>query len=248
MTLKSKVKQEHWDASWEEVQPQRAPQNDIIRKYIEKYIPKASPKKNAIEIGCYPGRYLSVLAELGYEVNGIDLTPKLRLLAKWFQESGYKVGSFWREDFLKFRAKKKYDVVVSFGFLEHFIDWKGVLRKHCRLVKEGGLIFIAVPNFIGRFQNYFHRKFDLNNYKRHNIPSMDLKSWEAVFENENFSILYSGYFGNFCFWVGNEPRPLWQRIFLETMKFFMPLFAKLLPKNRKSTSPFGGIVANKNNF
>ena len=82
MISKSKVKQEHWDNSWAEVQPQPAQQNNIVRKYIEKYIPATSSQKSAIEIGCCPGSYLSILADLGYQVNGIDLTPRDRITNK----------------------------------------------------------------------------------------------------------------------------------------------------------------------
>ena len=90
-------------------------------------------------------------------------------------------------------------MVFSLGFIEHFIEWESVLEKHCRLVKDKGIIFVAVPNFIGTFQNWIHCKFDLSNYEKHHIPSMDLDSWGPIFEKENFSIVYSGYFGNFCF-------------------------------------------------
>jgi hypothetical protein len=74
----NKASQEFWNQVYD-VEPQIAGRSDIIRAWIEAYVPNvAGANKTCIEIGCYPGRYLSVFGELGYELFGIDLKIKLK--------------------------------------------------------------------------------------------------------------------------------------------------------------------------
>ena len=41
---------------------------------------------------------------------------------------------------------KKYDLVLSGGFAEHFDDHELVVRKHAEWAKPRGLVVIIVPN------------------------------------------------------------------------------------------------------
>ncbi len=229
------VEQKYWDISYETVVPSVINKNDLIRVWIEKYIPKTCNQESCIEIGCYPGQYLSVFGELGYEINGIDLTPKVNTLQPWFEKNGFHVGDFWQKNFLTHVFRRRYDVVFSVGFVEHFTNYQDIIRKHCKLVEKNGFCFIAVPNFLGSFQNWFHRTFDLLNYQRHYIPSMHINSWLPIFEEEGFSIQYSGYFGNFGFWTGVEIKNYWKNVFIS---MFAGRTEKSCAQESRDGSPF----------
>ena len=243
----NKASKEVWDKGYSGVDPSVAPESDIVRIWIEKYIPEVESgnTKSAIEIGCYPGRYLSVLGELGYVINGIDLTEKLPLLPDWFNERGYKVGSFWQEDFMKFDIKNKFDVVISLGFIEHFTNFKEVINKHLEHVKSGGYIVIEVPNFLGKVQNLIHIYFDKESYDRHHIPAMEIDDWVKILEQKGFEILYKGYFGRFNYWVDNKKQPIIKKMNLKMLSLLKRLTSNILPGNKKLYSPYGGIVAKK---
>lgn len=104
------------------------PQDNAIRKWIENYFSVMSSSyhsRSVLEIGCFPGKFLSVFGELGYELNGIDISPRVETdLPIWLRDKGYKTGNFINADFFDYADSRKYGVVCSFGFIEHFVNWQ----------------------------------------------------------------------------------------------------------------------------
>lgn len=245
--MANRVSLEYWNHAYGDVMPQIALKSDPVRAWIESNIPKADgTNKKCIEIGCYPGRYLSVFGELGYELFGIDMTDKLEILPVWLNEQHYKVGSLIKMDFLDFKPKQKFDVVSSFGFIEHFTDWDNILMKHINMVKEGGYLIVEVPNFYGAFQNWVHFTFDRSNYERHCILAMDIEKWKQIIEDNKFEIIYAKYFGKFNFWAMDADLTLKEKFFLKIFKKFRRPLSILLPNDRKIYSPYCGLIARKN--
>lgn len=52
---------------------------------------------------------------------------------------------YYVEDVFKFKSKEKYDLVCSFGLIEHFYDKQKIMNAHKKFVKPGGIIMILVP-------------------------------------------------------------------------------------------------------
>jgi L-malate glycosyltransferase len=197
------VSQQHWDESYRKTEFSRPEPDNFLRLSLLKYIPPAQQGR-AMEVGCYPGGYLSVLGDLGYELNGIDLTPKTKQLHAHLAEAGYKVGGITQADFMSFATTEKYQVVISFGFIEHFENYREVILKQVELVAEGGYLVISAPNFRGFFQQTFHRLFDTPNLRRHNLKSMNPEEWAAMLKGLGFEIVFSGYGGGALFWMNND--------------------------------------------
>lgn len=240
--------QEHWNQVYRDVEPQIAQKIDPVRAWIEANIPNIDGKnKTCIEIGCYPGRYLSVFGELGYELFGIDLTDKLGILPTWLREKGYKVGSFWKMGIQDFDPKQKFDVVASFGFIEHFTNWDKILMKHMSFVKENGYLILEVPNFLGAFQHWVHANFDRANYERHCLSAMDIERWREILDVSQFDIIYEKYFGGFDFWTVDRNLTLIKKLFIKILKKLRRPLNIILPKDRKMYSPFCGVIARRRN-
>lgn len=242
--MTNKADQKYWDKYHEGFELQIAPEIHPIRQLIERYFPKTD-NETCIEIGCYPGAFLAVFGELGYELYGIDLSDNTEILPDWLNSRDYKTGKIWKDDFLQFTPEIKFDVVTSFGFIEHFTNWEDILIKHLDLVNDDGYLFVEVPNFIGLFQHSLHKYFDRINYEHHHIPSMDIDKWAPILENNNFKILYKEYFGPFYFWVDHQDRNIIQRAFLKGLRTVSPNIRKYLPSDNKIYSPFAGIIAQK---
>lgn len=240
----NKANQEYWSQVSTSVNPYIAKKSDIIRIWIEKHLPSVE-NKTCIEIGCYPGRYLAVFGELGYELYGIDLAEKIKILPESLSANGYKVGKFWQEDFINFDPSQQFDLVASFGFIEHFTDWERVLDKHIELVKTDGYLIMEAPNFIGSFQYWLHSNFDKKNFDHHHLPAMEVEKWGAVLKGNFFDIVYRDYFGGFHFWVEKEKRNIFQKAILKTLRKAGFQLNKLLPPQNKIYSPYGGIIAKK---
>ena len=221
--------------------------NEIIEMWIKSNLDRQQIK-TSIEIGCYPGKYLTILGAKGVEVNGIDYIPNVVFLDQLFREKGFNVGEFINADFTQYDFKKKYDCVMSFGFIEHFDNWDEMILKHLDLVSEKGFVVIEVPNFRGFFQRLPRMIYDWANYKRHNISSMNLKKWEKILEENDFEIVNSSYFGGYHIWFEkgySNKNVLKSRAYL--VKVLDKIRRKIFPslKNHKSYSSFVGVIARK---
>jgi 2-polyprenyl-3-methyl-5-hydroxy-6-metoxy-1,4-benzoquinol methylase len=220
--------------------------NDQIRKFIERWI-LTGEGKTALEIGCVPGRYLACLGELGYELNGIDIVDEgVHQTKRWLLRKGYRIRDIECIPFEKFDPERQFDLVCSFGFIEHYEDFIGAILRHVNWVSPGGSIVITTPNFRGMLQNKLHQWLDTENLKRHNIKSMRPEIWSKYMIERGFEILFAGYFGYFTFWVEeNDARTSFQRSIVSGIKNTLPFTSRLLPKNSKVVSPFCGVIAKR---
>jgi len=235
------VKQDYWDASYESAVFSIAPKDSIIRRWIEAHV--GDGKGSCIEVGAFPGTYLSVFGELGYELNGIDLSPGVEEdLPNWLKEKGYKVGRFYRDDFLGFKSNVRYQIVCSFGFVEHFSDWENILVMHSELVDKGGLLVVSAPNFRGIIQRSIHLLLNRENYRRHNIKSMRPERWRKILESKGFRTRFCGHFGGFHFWVDSVERNFFQKAALKTLVALTPFLKRIITRNSSAYSPHCGIV------
>ena len=238
------VEQSYWDDNYEKCNDIIVAREDSpIRQWLTRFFNNA--QGTCFEVGCFPGTYLSIFGELGYELYGIDLTPRVETdLPLWLKNRGYKVGKFFQADFLKYNDENKYDIVSSFGFIEHFINWDDILIKQARLVKEGGYLVVQIPNFRGFIQRTLHIFLDKENYNLHNISSMNPDLWANIIRKMDFEIVYYGYFGAFHFWIGKQSRNIIQKASIALIRHLLP-FLKKIPKDRMVYSPYCGLIAKK---
>jgi 2-polyprenyl-3-methyl-5-hydroxy-6-metoxy-1,4-benzoquinol methylase len=181
------------------------PFQDIFQRFVH-------TGGDLFEVGCYPGSFSIYLAEnYKYRVSGIDFYPsyKERIIPELLNK-GLQVGEYIEGDFLEYRPKSQYDLVCSFGFIEHFIDIEDIIRRHIDLVKVGGTLILTCPNFKGA--NYvLHKLLDEENLFHHNLDAMDLNLWKNILEGHNMQILFQDFYGTFGFWGGNNIKSKWKK-------------------------------------
>jgi hypothetical protein len=236
---------EYWQINESNVIFKRQSIGHGIDVFIQKYIP-ITTIGSAIEIGSYPGPHLATLGDLGYELNGIDFCPDNAIrLPMWLKKEGFTIGEFWVNDFFEFNCERKFDVVCSFGFIEHFLNYDEVITKHANLVNQGGYLLLTTPNFRGKVQQFLHRYFDKGNLAVHNLDSMQPDIWAKQLTVAGFEILYKGHFGGFWFWRGDENLSFTKRIIIGIIERLIPRLRKLVSADSESTSAYCGIVARK---
>nr|WP_246628309.1 class I SAM-dependent methyltransferase [Paenibacillus oenotherae] len=103
-----------------------------------------------LDIGCGMGRHSLALAELGYEVTGIDLSEELLQEARRHNEDG-RIKELIRGDMRELPfAEGRFDATVnlftSFGYFEQENDNKRVLMEIRRVLREGGRFLIDFLN------------------------------------------------------------------------------------------------------
>lgn len=235
---------EVWDRLYQDKKPHGVSAKDQIARWIVEHVP-LTESGTAFEIGCFPGRYLPTLGALGYELNGVDMHQGVNDMKVWLKGLNLRVGEFSQEDFFKFESHKKFDLVLSLGFVEHFENWKEVIARHTEFVAPGGLLLLEAPNFRGRFQNWFHRCFDADNLAMHHVPAMDPWQWASLLKTMGFEILYAGYFGRFHLWSAQQNLRPWKKVALKYLLRSRNILKHVLPKNSPSFSPYAGLLARK---
>ena len=95
-----------------------------------------------LEIGCGRGILLETLVNRGFEVHGVELHEQA------FQGIDPRVKQHVSETLsdLHFPAGH-FDEVIIWHVLEHLPDPRGTVREIRRILKPGGVMVVAVPNF-----------------------------------------------------------------------------------------------------
>lgn len=241
--MTSVTAQAYWDLSYEKLDlvynPDNIPFKDLFNRYLK-------PDGTCLEIGCYPGNFLVYLgSQFNYEVSGIDTTPfLLTRLPLHFTRNGVKMGKLYNEDFLTFNPYEKYDVVCSFGFIEHFTNFESVIEKHIQLVKPSGTLIITCPNF-RKIQYILHKYLDSDNLRRHNLASMDIDRWAKVLQKNNMKTLYKGYYRTADFWTDSPSNGRIKNFVSGAVQFLFNHIDQRVNLPNSWTSPYIVFIAQK---
>jgi SAM-dependent methyltransferase len=116
-----------------------------------------------LEAGCAHSRWLPYFAlELGFEVCGVDYSASGCAGTRQVLERAGVPAEVVQADFFQPppQLAGRFDVVVSFGVVEHYRDTAGVIRALSRFLRPGGLMVTQVPNMVGMvgtLQRWFNR-------------------------------------------------------------------------------------------
>jgi 2-polyprenyl-3-methyl-5-hydroxy-6-metoxy-1,4-benzoquinol methylase len=160
---KDKAGEEYWSGFWKNYQmPQaidlstKSLANYSFRQIHKFYSSVFSSIKNKqqqlIEIGCGNSTWLSYFHKnFGFEVSGIDYSEYGCEQTKKILARDGVPGNIYLGDL--FNAPEnligKFDVVCSFGVVEHFNDTRDVLEHIGKFLKPGGILITTIPNLTG---------------------------------------------------------------------------------------------------
>lgn len=180
------------------------PNQIIFRELFEKYVKKGG---TCFEVGCYPGNFLIYFAkEFGYKVSGIDMAARLLdVTPAYLQTNGVVPEEITRADFTHREHPKLYDLVCSFGFVEHFVNYEEIIVKHISLVKPGGTLVMSCPN-LRNLQLLVYWLTDRETLSAHVVASMNLRKWKKILDLNGMRLLYHNYYGTAGF-VGAPKGP-----------------------------------------
>lgn len=95
-----------------------------------------------LEVGCGTGSFLSLAAEAGHSVSGLELNPNAIEICrgKGLEVAACDIGEFAS------RHQGQFDAVCAFQVLEHVRDPAGLVRCMRELLHENGRVIVSVPN------------------------------------------------------------------------------------------------------
>lgn len=146
----------------------------IIDKYLK------GTGKEVFEIGSGSGFFLSLLSEKKLKVTGLE--PSMSGVKYAKENFGIDLEHCFFEDFV---SENKYDMVLAFHVLEHFIDPVRALRKMKIMIKENGFLYIKVPrldSWPAKLYGKFWHGYDLPRHRFH----FTKKGLTALLKNEGF--------------------------------------------------------------
>lgn len=154
----------YWDNTWltnnqipRSVDPRNGGLNNYVNRqfhhlFVRNISSNENDKKELLEIGCARSAWLPYFAkEFGFQVCGLDYSRiGCRLAEEILKREGIE-GKIVCQDFFHPPTDmlQRFDVVVSFGLLEHFEDTTVCLEALNRYVKPGGILVTVIPNLLG---------------------------------------------------------------------------------------------------
>ncbi|MCU0468840.1 MAG: class I SAM-dependent methyltransferase [Arcicella sp.] len=223
------------------------PNNYPFVRLLEKLV-EQNNSKTLLEIGGFPG-YFSVWAKRHLHINAtlLDFVVHTKILNDLETKNNLKTNSIEviEVDLFNYTPEKKYDLVVSNGLIEHFIDTKNIIQKHVEQLNTDGILLITLPNFKS-LNGWFQKTFDKENYDKHNINCMDLNLLHKICQELGLSEIQTRYDGKFMLWFEREnDKPLWVKFFKKAIWLPLKVFFKIIPIETKSFSPYIIITAKK---
>lgn len=102
---------------------------------------------NVLDVGCGGGILSESMAKLGAEVLGIDVVEKnIEIARQHAQSSGLQVDYRLTTAEALAESGQSFDVVLNMEVVEHVADLAGFMAAVSKLLKPGGMMFIATIN------------------------------------------------------------------------------------------------------
>lgn len=127
---------------------------EFIKKYIDENL-----YKKGLDIGCGIGNYCEKLSDLGYRMEGIDISLTA---INYAQNKKRNNINYINKDIFKYHTKKKYDfILLLYGTYSTFDSKqrKNLLKKIKNLLNNNGKLILDVPNI-----RHFKRQNELNSW------------------------------------------------------------------------------------
>lgn len=192
---------EFWEKYWQNCQlPAEVDFELAFDRCLSQSILANMPKVSGevFEIGCAPGKWLAYMAKtfslipsgLEYSYAGMKATKRN------FDLLGLTGGEVYSGDFFELQPEKQFDVVMSFGFIEHFTNVDEVVDRHLKWLKPGGVLILAIPNFNGVYRG-IQRVLDKDILDKHNLDIMNLDYFNSLEQRFPLKPIYIDYVGSF---------------------------------------------------
>jgi len=209
---------------------------DILAKLI-----KENGIKTAVELGGFPGYYSIYLKKYEQlDTTLFDYYVHEGLVKQLLAKNGLQDGDIKiiEADLFSYTPAEKYDMVLSFGLIEHFSDTKAIINTHLQFLKPGGTLFITLPNFTG-VNGWVQRKFDLDNYNKHYIECMNPAFLAESCKQLGLKNIESYYHGKYTVWLENRDQKSGiVKALVKGIWTGIKVASKLTSKQSKALSPY----------
>jgi 2-polyprenyl-3-methyl-5-hydroxy-6-metoxy-1,4-benzoquinol methylase len=128
------------------------------RKWVDRF----SPGKNVLDIGCGTGHFAAVMKKAKYNVTGLEPDPIARNNAKSLNDfQPLDISALYK------LPDNSFDAITMWHVLEHVYDLNDAIKEYKRILKVGGVLFVAVPNLESYDAEYYKEFWAAYDVPRH---------------------------------------------------------------------------------
>jgi 2-polyprenyl-3-methyl-5-hydroxy-6-metoxy-1,4-benzoquinol methylase len=153
-----------------------------LNQVIVDLVPLMKVNGSVLDVGCGTGYPITAyLAKQGFQVTGIDFTPKM---IEFAQSQPIPNATFLLTDMLTYQPKKTFDAVIAFDSLFHLLlnEQDFVIRKLISLLNPGGIFLMTHGKKQGKINGeMFGSKFTYS--------SLDTSSYHQLLSQLGMEIL-----------------------------------------------------------
>ena len=144
----------HYDENYYEewIGPQKPRRVKMWNRRLEGIERRRRPGR-LLDVGCGTGQFLQIARERGWKIEGTELSPFAARYAAKRTGAAIFCGDLGKAAF----AEKSFDVVTIWHVLEHMADPWRCLAEARKILKDDGLLVVAVPNVDDRVNRLVYR-------------------------------------------------------------------------------------------
>lgn len=141
------------------------------------------PQGSLLDIGCGVGDFLVHIKQQGWEVQGIEPSADAKQIAQ------SRLGFLPKDpsEYAQFEDAS-FDVITLWHVLEHIDDLHFQTSEICRLLKPGGRLIIALPNFQSFDCQYYKDKWAAWDVPRH-LNHFSQQTIQSIITSTGFQII-----------------------------------------------------------
>ncbi|MFH1968266.1 MAG: methyltransferase domain-containing protein [bacterium] len=202
---------------------------------LAKHLPFNKENRESVkicEIGSGDGKLVKKIADnFNYQPFGIEYSIEG---IKKAEKTGVKTikGDAFDENLLK-KYKEYFDVVYSYGFIEHIVPPEKAVQIHLQLLKKGGIFFIQIPRL--KKINYLKAKlFRPDILPFHNLEIMEQEALSSLCKKENTEELFCKNYGTFKLRIPMAKKNIrWHLLkFICRLEYFLNPLCRLIFKDK----------------
>jgi 2-polyprenyl-3-methyl-5-hydroxy-6-metoxy-1,4-benzoquinol methylase len=178
--MSSKTTKEYWENQWVgrdislPVDPRKSGLNNHVNKQFDRYFHTIlstfqTDGATLLEVGCAGSSWLPYFQQqFGFKIFGLEYTKIGCEQASTVLEHSNIEGEIVQGDLFKPPVSfiENFDVIVTFGLVEHFEDTESCISALGNLLKPGGIIITNIPNMNG-IVGYLQKKVGRDIYNVH---------------------------------------------------------------------------------
>lgn len=145
-----------------------------------------SSGKNLLDVGCGTGDFLLVCKNNGWKVTGVEPNAKAKITAE-NKLKGTADSEIYSE-INQLNSEAQFDVITLWHVLEHVPNLEVYISSLKKLLKPGGVLIVAVPNFKSYDANYYKQFWAAFDVPRH-LWHFSKKSIRLLFEKNEMNVV-----------------------------------------------------------